>query len=523
MRALSPAYAANLLLFAASLVLMIPAAVRGGQEDAAPVETIRQALDSGSADRQRAGLVLIPELRLQGQQATAVVKQLTEYLRKTTDAERRALALRAYGRLARGATAAPVLNEHLGSPAPGVRAAAATALVDSAAASARAFDRPGLIVSGGVESISSASGGPAAVAWTRGWAPGFLKEQDVFLSFTDDCKQLLPVAARALGDADESVRAAGAEAIRILARAIADALPDPTLATTETRSIDPVEAKLKWVLLRPAFDALNANAGALKGALTAPHPDTRQAGVRAAAAVAQARAMALASRGPQPDSLMTILGQDDAPDALRRAVADLLPTLAERLQDESPDVRLTAAEAFELAGPEARTQLGDVIRASTNRDIFVRWAATRALGRMFAGASPEESARIIAALRARVADQDLDVRNAALTALSRGGPAARSATDAVVEAVIQGDPDQRVAAMRTLQLIEADRIPTIAALTASLQADVPRVRKAALLNLAAIGTAAKPALPEVRKLLRDHDEEVRREAAQAILAIDREL
>jgi len=60
-------------------------------------------------------------------------------------------------------------------------------------------------------------------------------------------------------------------------------------------------------------------------------------------------------------------------------------------------------------------------------------------------------------------------------------------------------------------------------MTSLLADDDNRVRKEAVKYLGRSGTAAKSALPALQKLLLDTDEEIRRESAKAILAIDKEL
>jgi HEAT repeat protein len=261
----------------------------------------------------------------------------------------------------------------------------------------------------------------------------------------------------------------------------------------------------------------------LPNGIRSQRAETRLASVQAAEAAAATHDLALATRRSPPENLQAFVAKLPAEDPLRTGMNALLPAIAGALEDESPAVRLTAAEAFENLGTDSRSQLGAVIRASQNDDLFVRWATTRALGRMLQSAPAEESKRIVNALVQRVEDSDLDVSTAALNALAKGGEAARPATVVVLRRATHGDPDTRILAIRTLEAIDADRATTVAGLIPVLSTDAPRVRKAAVIYLGRRGTRAMPAIPAIRKLLLDPDEEIRKEAAKAILSIEKGL
>ncbi len=487
-------------------------------------ETIRRALATGGLDRQKAILTLIPEANLKGMDAITTGRILDDYLQKTTNEECKVLALVAYGKLNPPATpAAKVLKTYLTGQNVAVRRAAASALAHVMNAVCIEFGRPGLILVGSVESIGLATGGPTAVTWVRRWTTTLLNEEIAYVRFTEGCRQLLPLCGDALNDADDEVRASGAEGIRVVGTIIAETLPDPTIVTTEARTVDPFEAKLKWLLLQPALNALNKAAPPLRNGIASKREETRLRSARAVEALAMAHGQALSSRRAPPENLQAFVETVPPEDPLRSSVADLLPAIAEALRDESAETRLTAAEAFENFGPDGRPQLAAVIAASTNRDLFVRWVTTRALGRMFAGASADESKRIVAALAARVEDADLDVAVAALLALNKGGEAARPATEVVLRRTTGGDPETCILAIRTLEYISADRATVVNGFGPALAAESPRVRRAAVVYLGKAGSAARPAIPTIRKLLADPDDEVRKEAARAILQIEKEL
>jgi hypothetical protein len=139
---------------------------------------------------------------------------------------------------------------------------------------------------------------------------------------------------------------------------------------------------------------------------------------------------------------------------------------------------------------------------------------------LFDGASDSQIAQIAKALGIRAHDWDLDVQNAAVNAIGKGGSAARGATDSVLRLTLQGDPDLRVLACKTLGLIDADPKTTVPVIAGILNTPVADVRKAAAIYLGTLGHSARPALPQLRPLLLDPNEDVRREAAQALLAIE---
>ena len=332
---------------------------------------------------------------------------------------------------------------------------------------------------------------------------------------------MLPLCAIALKDADDEVRMSGGEGIRQIARAVAETLPDPATSNPETKAFDPFEAKVKWLLLQPVLTALNANVSSLKDGMTAKKFDARLTATKAAEAVSQARSLALASRRYPPDDLRSFVKNVPPEDALKTGAMSVLPSLAERLDDESAEIRLVAIEGFEHQGLDARSYLNAIIRASTNDDLFVRWVAARTLGGLFDGASPAQSAQIVKALAARTQDADLDVRMAALTAIGKGDATAKPATAAVLKlALDRGDPDQCVEAIKTLTKIHAEPSETVKGVAGILNSSEPAARKQAAIYLGSLGHAARAALPQLRPLLLDTDPDVRKEAAKALLAIE---
>jgi HEAT repeat protein len=205
----------------------------------------------------------------------------------------------------------------------------------------------------------------------------------------------------------------------------------------------------------------------------------------------------------------------------------LKPTLAERVRDSDPQVRLAVAQALESLADalDARELLR---QATTDPSVFVRWTAARALGRSVpAKPDPAAVADDVNALAKLTVDADPDVRTAALNALARFGPAARSATDAVLAAASRGDIEPRVAGIKALGALQTDAGRTVPVLIEALRAPQLRtqpdlrLQRVAAAGLTRFGANAKAALPELRKAVLSDDPELRLAAAEAILAIER--
>ncbi len=514
-----------------------PAPIKDSSED------IRRALESTEPYKQRAALVLISELAAAAEAAGGLkdkppadiarqadmVRQLEAFLKRASNDENKSLALAAYGKLhPASGTAAGVIRPYLTSESALVRRGAGRGLVELVKAATRVLvgldtsrPRPAVSVQNSIPTVGMVAGGGAAVIWMHGWVQSLRDSEPVWARFDQDTTNLLPLCAIAIKDPDDEVRISGCEGIRQISRAISDTLPDPAATSSETKAIDPLEAKLKWLFLQPVLESLNANVAPLADAMYAENFNARMAATRAAEAVTQARSLALASRRFPPDEMASLVSKLPPEDALKTSALSLMPALAARLDDSSPDIRLVAIEGFEHQGVDGRPHLDAIVHASTNNDIFVRWVAARTLGGLFDGASPSEIDRIVKALSVRAHDTDLDVQNAAVNAIGRGGKAARGATDPVLALTLKGqDPDLRVLSCKTLALIDADPTITVPLIAGILKSDSADVRKAGAIYLGTLGHSARSALPQLRPLLLDPMEDVRREAAQALLAIE---
>jgi HEAT repeat protein len=270
----------------------------------------------------------------------------------------------------------------------------------------------------------------------------------------------------------------------------------------------PVDRQTKF---GPVIRALAAVVPKLGAALASPDASTRVAAARTFESLSALRKAILTSRGP---------GDPEIADPFAGGWPFVRDGIAKGLKDPDEHVRLAMTEAVEALGDAAEVRR--LLREGTNDPVvFVRWAAARALGESAPVKAPAaEVAPDVAALTRLLDDPDLDVRAAAITALGKFGPGAKSGAPKLLAAVGKGDIEPRVAAVTALGLIESDAESTVPVLIAGLQNEDLRLRRASATGLARFGPAAKAALPELRKALVDPDPELRLATAEAILAIE---
>lgn len=481
-----------------------------------------QALESDDLDRQHAALVLIPDLAVS---SSTLSKHLERYLAKSKDDEGIAAALLALGKLDMPAEeSSRILMPYLSRQNIELRRAAVTSvraiLTDSAA---RLLGSDG--ATDNFENIAFLTGSAAMSSWVRKWLPGVQGAERNSLRFNliqfqKTCTLFLPLCDIGLTDVDDNVQQIAAESIEIVARAIVGQLPDAIPNALENRAIDPAELKIRVAHLQRVLAALDKTSIELKKAMASPHKGGRLAATQAAGAIVVAGTLARATRKPLPINDVSFTA-DPVPEKnfLNKGIDALLPALALALKDEMPEIRRAAIEALERAGPESRPYLKAIIAASTDSDLIVRWVATRTLGKLLNDVSSADNKNIIGAINSRLEDPDLDVRNAALKAVMNGGADARMATQSLLRIVEQGDPDGRVQAIQTLRAIKAEESLTVPVMRHALEADAARVRRAVVEYLGQSGRAAKEAVPELRRLLQDPDEDVRKETANAFLLI----
>jgi hypothetical protein len=301
----------------------------------------------------------------------------------------------------------------------------------------------------------------------------------------DAAVQMLPVAAQAAAAAQRLMHARGVEALERGTALFVELLTDSRVQANETAAADERQMFLQLCDdLRPLLEGLRSHSSLFVQAL-----DDRQAAVRLTARRAwedlaagrqqvqlQAAQLRIRPAGgtPSTEGLAPLVAVEELlSDMLRQGV----PAIAAGISDPDPQARSRAIDVLETLGPAAGPALPVLIKALEDPDRFVRWSAARTIGRL----APAESAQAVEALSRCLADNDLDVQQAAARALESYGPAAASAAAALARALDTHSTSLKLAILRSLK---------------------------------AIGPAAAAAQPALRPLAHDPDEHVRRAAGE---------
>jgi HEAT repeat protein len=338
-----------------------------------------------------------------------------------------------------------------------------------------------------------------------------VKKDDVVNISTEVLRNLATVA----GCADRDVRRLYADTVERAARAMADLLP--VFQETDRKPSVIASYRSRIEELQPLEKGLKAQGKALAGLLTDRDVDVRLSARRALAEMARiGLKLRILQESLGIEKSPRVRGRDKntlVPTALEAAAAEtdvladaVRPTLAvlrKGIDDPNVAVRLASLDVLELLEEKAAPAAPAIIRAMRDRNHFVRWAAARTLGK--SGPFDASTAKkAVPALVRVLADRDLDLQLAAVTTLANFGPRAREAVPALVRATQAGDADFRIAAMQTLSAIvlpsDQDQTPqVIAALINSLTDRDPRIRQAAASTLGDYGSAARSAIPALRK------------------------
>jgi HEAT repeat protein len=197
------------------------------------------------------------------------------------------------------------------------------------------------------------------------------------------------------------------------------------------------------------------------------------------------------------------------------------------LENPKAHVRVQGALALAELGPSAGEAGPALVKALADIDPEVRYAAVFALG-----AIRPEGRAVIDGLAQALGDPDWFVRFTAALSLERFGPRAKGAEPALVQALHPSDPvkDFRPircgAAMVALAKIDPKAKPLEGAVTLVVQklldyeaddSDGARVVGAQMLG--ELGTLALPAVPALKKRLKDRQADVRVAAAEALVKI----
>ncbi|MBO0697182.1 MAG: HEAT repeat domain-containing protein [Zavarzinella sp.] len=328
--------------------------------------------------------------------------------------------------------------------------------------------------------------------------------------FIDASAAALPVLADVLEDPDAITQKSALGAVQTIARVVIELYTFDTGPVGEEPK--PKEGENRFAPLAPVLKGLAGVVPKLAFPLASADTDARIAAARTIEYLAGVRRVVMA--GPA-------VGGKTPQDPRADGWPTLRASVTARMRDPDPMVRLAITEALDAVG-DAQAARPFLRAATADRNVFVRWAAARALGRT---APPKaEAAAVVddvAALSRLVPDSDIDVRMAGLNALARFGPAARPSTPVVLVAATRGDIEPRVVALRTLAAMESGAAETVPALIDGLQNSDVRLRRAAASGLIRFGADARPAIPELRRALSSTDQDLKLAAAEAILAIER--
>jgi HEAT repeat protein len=286
---------------------------------------------------------------------------------------------------------------------------------------------------------------------------------------------IVPVAGRALKDKDARVRRLGIGAIAQAAALVARLTLDPA-GRVDNGALD----------FLPLAVALKDEGPALKRALDDPDDLVRTAAGKALEDMAAAhqrlvQRSATARPGSRGDTgpirTVSSTGADSDPvadDLLLEGIRPALPALVAAVYSPDARARRRAIDVLEALGPAAAPATHVLVRALTDRDRFVRWAAARTLGKL------PPSAESVAGLENLLADVDPDVCRSAAAALQGFGPAAAPAAAGLARALVARDPALRLAAIRALKALGPKAASASAALReAAADSDAP-VREAAV-------------------------------------------
>jgi HEAT repeat protein len=347
---------------------------------------------------------------------------------------------------------------------------------------------------------------------------------------------IAPYATRGLSDSDTQVRRLCAEALGSIATALNSVVPLPPTEELGDVEADRKELEQAQKELMPLLRELKEPAKALGNTVGDPDSEVRLRSRRALEEMATLRQRIMRSPGGSdagsPNSyrqgvnqsdhsgkvvLVAVADQAKSPvdDPLLEGLLAGLPNLSRAVRDPLVQNRLAALEVIETLGPSAAPAVPAVMEALGDRDLFVRWAAARTLGKV----GPVRPAVEVPALARLLSDPDVDVNKAAAVALERYGPQAIAAVGALVRMLRADHWVLRIQAIQSLESIGTGAVSAIPALAAAMSDPDIRVRRGSADLLGKFGPQAKEAIPALRQALGDSKPDVRKAAGDALLSI----
>lgn len=298
------------------------------------------------------------------------------------------------------------------------------------------------------------------------------------------CCALVPVATTGLPDHSDEVRQG---CVRTIAQA-ADLLSHLVTEPTSPAEVDDPAAYQRQVdeertVLQPLIGVLSEQGKALARSVDDDDGRVRKLARGALENLAEARirlirrassAVAVSGReettGNRSSSFAFLLA-----DPLVQPLREALPALGRGLEDPDERARRSVLDVLETLGHAAAPLAPNLIKATSDSDHFVRWAAVRTLGRIH----PGDPTILVSPLVRALSDSDREVQLAAMGALQEYASVAQLAVPALLRGTRAADPTLRVAALRTLNQIGKKDGVALAVLEAALHDPDARVRRAA--------------------------------------------
>ncbi|MHB1035421.1 MAG: HEAT repeat domain-containing protein [Pirellulales bacterium] len=211
-------------------------------------------------------------------------------------------------------------------------------------------------------------------------------------------------------------------------------------------------------------------------------------------AVGEEEVASLVEKLKSPDALVRAEAAGDLRCLGSKAAAAAGP-LARMLDGSSPRVRLSAAAALLQIDPKNARAVEVLAIGLESSDLATRRDAAKAAGLAGSGAAP-----LAEKLANLVKDSDESMRITAIQAIAMLGPDAAKAAGAVTTAL--DDPEVAIDAADALGRIGSAARPALARLAKMLSADQPAVRWAAVRAMSQIGgEGAKPAVDFIIRAL----------------------
>jgi HEAT repeat protein len=358
----------------------------------------------------------------------------------------------------------------------------------------------------------------------------FSASSETLLNLIGRGQEIVPVAAIALRDTDAEVRRAGANVLFQIASEL----------ISQLKLQKPGE---DLEILRPLYRAFRDQTPALVKAVNDSDLSVRLLVRQALEQLAAAYPLISRPVVPEPEKvgqfeeqeprarLSASVRADERPaDSLFSDLLPVVQALEKGISDTDAEARVAAIQVLEMLGENSVPATPTLVKALRDHDLFVRWSAARALGKIEASRRRGKRPRAAGAKGAvdglirLLSDTDLDVQLAAAVGLEPYAGDAASAAGPLAYAAATGDPSFRLAAIHALgEIGEPAYTRGAAAQLAKAVAfggpEEAPVRAEAARLLGRFGPAAQDFIGALRKALKDPDANVSRAASEALLSI----